>query len=220
MALFDFHSHLLYDVDHGVQERVRMIEIFKRYKAAGFGGICLTPHLFHPTVHTKIENIREHYRTAREDARELGLQTYLGSELYVGSQMELQCMPIASRYALVEFSYKLEPMNLKARLMSLKSQGLDIWVAHIERYEWLGLRSKAMADMQSLGCYLQVNAEDYGSKRVKEFLDAEIVDMIVTDNHGKLDAPSLLSRILDKEALVADRMENIAASLCSDDDIA
>ena len=111
MNLFDLHSHLLFDVDHGVQDRNLYRALLLDYRKNGITTLVLTPHLFHPTVKTKVENIRENFRLASEDAARVGIRTILGAELYLGSQIDVKTIPIAGRFALVELPVSGKPVG-------------------------------------------------------------------------------------------------------------
>ena len=125
MNFFDLHSHLLFDVDHGVPDRNLYRALLLEYQRNGITTLVLTPHLFHPTVKTKVENIRENFRLASEDAARVGIRTILGAELYLGSQIDVKTIPIAGRFALVEFPVSGKPIGLNRKLQQLLDQGLE-----------------------------------------------------------------------------------------------
>lgn len=109
MGICDMHSHLLPEIDDGYLSREQFIRMLNLYQLSGVTAIAFTPHIFNPYVTTNISELRETYQWARGEAEALGLQTYLGSELFVGDQETLKTIPINGRFALVEFGLSLPP---------------------------------------------------------------------------------------------------------------
>jgi len=209
MSLLDLHSHLLFDVDHGVQTRDLYRALLLEYRKYGIDTLVLTPHLFHPTVKTKVENIRENFRLAKEDAQKVGIRTVLGAELYLGSQIEVKTIPIAGRYALVEFPVSGRPVGLQRKLQQLLDQGLEPVIAHVERYPWLKPNDGTFEMFKEMGAWIQVNVSGIEKKTAMPYINRDLVDIIADDNHGDRTLPRRLRACLDAFPEIRRRMESL-----------
>ena len=209
MNLFDLHSHLLFDVDHGVQDRNLYRALLLEYRKYGIRTLVLTPHVFHPTVKTKVENIRENFRLASEDASRVGIKTILGAELYLGSQIDVKTIPIAGRYALVEFPVSAKPIGLDRKLQQLLDQGLEPIIAHVERYPWLRPQGETFQMLKDMGAWIQVNVSGIENKSAMPYIQRDLVDIIADDNHGDRSLPGKLRACLDAFPQICARMESL-----------
>ncbi|MFA7127990.1 MAG: CpsB/CapC family capsule biosynthesis tyrosine phosphatase [Sphaerochaeta sp.] len=196
MGLCDFHCHLLPEIDDGYVSVEGFDTMLRLYKESGIDSIAFTPHIYNPFVKTNISRLRETYAWASEHAKEMGLSTFLGSELFVGDQEVLKCVPIAGKYALMEFGLSLPPYNLIPRVEQLASEGLVPILAHIERFRWLTPDSPLMERLRSIGSLVQVNVESVEDGSALPYLKEGLVDLIATDNHGDQTLPGRLLAVL------------------------
>ena len=206
MGLCDFHCHLLPEIDDGYVSVEGFDTMLRLYKESGIDSIAFTPHIYNPYVKTNISQLRETYTWALERAKEMGLETFLGSELYVGEQEVLKCIPIAGKYALMEFGLSLPPPKLIPRLEALTSKGLIPILAHIERFRWLTPASPLLEILRSLGSLVQVNVESVEDGAALPYLKAGLVDLIATDNHGDETLPGRLLAALDDWPEIYEKM--------------
>ncbi|MCF0238502.1 MAG: capsule biosynthesis protein CapC [Sphaerochaetaceae bacterium] len=209
MSCFDFHTHTLFGIDHGVQERSLFKELLVEYKKNGFDTLVCTPHLYHPLVSTNVSKIRENFLLASEDAKKVGLRLVLGCELYVGSQLELKAIPVGGKYCLCEFNPKSKPMGLDRKLKQLKDQGFEVVIAHVERYSWLNPSCEEFQKLMEMDCLVQVNVSGIERKTALPYLEKGLVDIISSDNHGDLTLPQRLRKCIDSYPDVAFRMESM-----------
>lgn len=209
MGLCDMHCHLLPLIDDGYVKTDTFERMLTLYRESGFDAIAFTPHIYNPYVTTNIASLRQTFTWAKPIAENLGLSVYLGSELYVGEQADLKCIPIANRYALVEFGLSLPPSNLIPRLKALSEQGLKLIVAHVERYRWLEPTHALFARMAELGCLFQANVEAVENGSTLPYLKAGKIDLFATDNHGDETLPTRLVNCLNDWPLVYERMQSI-----------
>jgi len=207
--LLDVHCHLLPTIDDGYVTSEQFEKMMRIYSECGFSAIAFTPHIYNPYVTTNIEALRATYEWAKEIAAGQGITTYLGSELYVGEQESLKALPIADRYVLIEFPLSLPPAKLLDRIDSLGERGLVPIIAHVERYRWLSPQAPLLLELKRLGCLLQCNVEAVENGDAGPYLEAGLVDLFATDNHGD---ESLALRLADLIALwptVGDRMDQL-----------
>lgn len=209
MNLLDFHSHILFDVDHGVQSRNLYRALLLEYRKNGIQTLVLTPHVFHPMVKTKVLNIRENFRLASEDAAKVGIRTVLGAELYLGSQLDVKTIPIGGRYALVEFPVSAKPIGLDRKLQQLIDQGLEPVIAHVERYPWLSVQSDTFEMLREMGAWIQVNVSGIENKAAMPYIQRDVVDIIADDNHGDMTLPKRLRACLDAYPGICSRMQSL-----------
>lgn len=209
MGLCDFHCHLLPQIDDGYVTREGFLRMLSLYKESGITSIAFTPHIYNPYVSTDIASLRDTFAWAAKIALDMGMVTYLGSELFVGTQQELKCIPIADTYALVEFGLSLPPANLMLRLEKLQGQGLTIIMAHTERYRWLTPQSSALERLRGLGALVQVNVEAVEDGSALPYLERGLVDLVATDNHGDETLPGRMLAVLNDWPEVYEKMEGM-----------
>lgn len=207
--IYDLHTHLLYGIDHGVQTREEYATLLDEYAAKGFDTLVFTPHIYHPTVASNIGAIRDHFADAAYMAKEKGIRTVLGSELYLDSQTEVKSIPINGTYALVEFPPKYEPMALDRKLGQLQEKGLQVIIAHVERYKWLTPNNDAFKRLYHLGVLFQANVADLENKTALPYIKEGLIDIIASDNHGDITLPGRLKAALDEHAWIRDKMQTL-----------
>lgn len=209
MGLCDFHCHLLPQIDDGYVALEGFSRMLSLYKESGVSTLAFTPHIYNPYVTTNIGSLRETFAWASKVALDMGMVTYLGSELFVGTQEELKCIPIADKYCLVEFGLSLPPANLIPRLEKLTGEGLTILLAHVERYRWLTPTNSALERLLALGALVQVNVEAVEDGSALPYLEAGLVDLIATDNHGDETLPNRMLAVLNEWPEVYKKMEGM-----------
>lgn len=209
MGLRDLHTHLLPEIDDGYMNTelyIRMVEI---YRECGIEEVVTTPHIYNPYVTTHVDRIRSTFEWAQEEAQKRGLALHLGSELYVSDQEHLQAIPIRNRFVLVEFSLALPPVKVTQRLKTLIDEGFTPIIAHVERYMWLKPTAPLLTEFRAMGCLIQVNVDAVESGDALPYLEAELVDIIATDNHGDERLPLKLVQVLETWPSVRKRMSEI-----------
>lgn len=213
--MIDFHSHLLYGVDDGVKDREGSLKALEEYRALGIiRGIVFTPHIYNPYVKTNVKAIRTVFEDLQAVAEGMGIRTWLGAELFVRYQ-ELKTIPAFGRFALCEFDVYNEPLGFADRIDRdlVEGQGLDVILAHVERYEWLEPGSAKARKLKERGYLFQVNASDVWPEEKKttaRWLASGMVDMFATDNHGRAPGlPEVLLRACERYPDVVSRMNEI-----------
>ncbi|MBQ0071064.1 MAG: capsule biosynthesis protein CapC [Spirochaetales bacterium] len=205
--LYDLHTHTLFGIDHGVQTYEDYLQNLEEYAKNGFDTLVFTPHIYHPTVASNIGAIRENFLKATEAAKEKGIRTLLGSELYLDSQTDVKSIPINGTYALVEFPPQYEPMALDRKLKQLQDKGLQVIIAHVERYKWVKANSVAFDKLYRIGVYFQSNVSGVEDRSALPYIKNGVIDIIASDNHGDPTLPGRLKRILDSYPYILDRMQ-------------
>ncbi|MCK9191620.1 MAG: capsule biosynthesis protein CapC [Sphaerochaetaceae bacterium] len=209
MKLFDLHTHLLPDVDDSRLHLAEMEKMVKKYKDANFKIIALTPHLYNPYVHTDIPLIKKRYEVFSEIASDYGIQTTLGSEVYVQNQDVIKGIPIALKYQLIEFSTKLPCANLVSKVQALQSSGIQVIIAHVERYPYMKKDSVLFKQVRATGALIQVNVGGAENGSAIPFLENELADLISTDNHGDFTFPERYLEQIVEFPYLLERMDKL-----------
>jgi protein-tyrosine phosphatase len=209
MKLIDLHTHLLPDVDDSTLKIDQVEKMLKKYKDANIKAIALTPHLYNPYVHTNLDLLGKRYNMFEKIAADFGIVTSLGSEVYVGNQEIIKGIPISMEFQLIEFSTKLPCVNLVQKVRVLKQSGLNVIIAHVERYPFMSKNSLLFKQLKELGVLFQVNVEGAENGSAIPFLEEGVVDIISTDNHGDFTLPERYLKQLINYPYLLERMDNL-----------
>lgn len=206
MGYTDIHSHILPQVDDGAATVEESLRLLKLAREQGITTVIFTPHCKakydEEREKKKADKIKKKFIKLKELAAQTPLidemQLYLGNELYYGTQIHrLLQMGHAntlagSKYVLVEFATDISFLELKKAVQELFSFGYYPVIAHIERYRCLFAQYTNLKELKSMGCYLQVNTqnflEGFFSKNKKFVLTAMqlgYIDFLATDCHNE-----------------------------------
>lgn len=209
MRFIDLHTHLLPGVDDSILKTNQMEKMLRNYKNANIESIALTPHLYNPYVHTNLDLIGEQYNKFKEMASDFGIMTSLGSEVFVSEQKIIKGIPISMKFQLIEFSTKLPCANLIEKVRTLKLSGLNVIIAHVERYPFMSVNSILFKQLKELGVLFQVNVEGIENGSAIPFLEEKVVDIISTDNHGDFTLPERYIKQLNNYPYLVERMDSL-----------
>lgn len=209
MKLIDLHTHLLPNIDDGRLKIEEIEKMLKIYRDSNIRSIALTPHLYNPYVHSNIDLLMERYTMFNTIASDYGISTTLGSEVYVNNQDEIKGIPINLKYQLIEFSTKLPCINLVQKVKALKESGVEVIIAHVERYPFMTKNSLFFKQLKELGVLFQVNVEGAEDGTAIPFLEEELVDIISTDNHGDFTLPERYLKQLINYPYLLERMDSL-----------
>ncbi|AEX85626.1 capsular polysaccharide biosynthesis protein [Marinitoga piezophila KA3] len=187
----DVHNHILFGVDDGIKTIEESIETLKKYKENGIDTIFLTPHVEHPTVKTDINKIKENFEILKDATKDLNINLFLGSELYLQTNKKQQFIPLKDWFILIELPTTLYPMYLLDRIFDLQLEGYEVILAHVERYPWLLDNEKLIDKLKTMNVYFQMNLESLHEKNY--YIKNDLIDFIATDYHGKKRKPLDLS---------------------------
>jgi protein-tyrosine phosphatase len=199
----DAHSHLLPQLDDGVQSLEEAKQVIDQLLRLGISKVITTPH------------IHEAYRNSGETilpTLDL-LKTYLekeGSEMTIEAAAEYyfdevmmakldkneKLLTFDANYLLFETNYLTEPYNLKEFIFKSTTQGYRLILAHPERYQYMTMEKAE--DLKDRGVLLQVNMLSligFYSKPIQsmayKLIDKGWVDMLGSDCHNLLQAQLL-----------------------------
>lgn len=164
--MVDLHSHVLFDIDDGAQDVSQSIEILKRAQSAGIRKMMVTPHFtIGEDVEAFVEKRNERLSELKAEMVKEGLEIELkaGAEVYITDELfsedSLKSLVLGdSNFLLAEFRYHLKkPEQFLEYIDEIQKKGVDVLVAHPERYSFLMNDPRLLDALLSRDVLLQVN---------------------------------------------------------------
>ena len=223
----DIHNHLLPAVDDGFKLREDALRAIKRLADAGYGTLCLTPHI-NPDIYTenKEKRIKDLYdEFIKEIPPEWGIKTHLGGEYMVVNGFEERAGEELLSYpdgsVLIEMSYYYRSENLENAVFELVMEGKTPVLAHPERYLYMADTLKDFDKLKDMGCRMQMNIMSlsgcYGkaSLTILDYLiHNRFYDFSATDLHSEAQIDTLLGiKIRKKWRKEVERLSDNASIL-------
>ncbi len=161
--MLDRHCHILYGIDDGAPDREASLAMLRAAKAAGVTRIVATPHVRDTAFDVVLAKERKHELEAY--AQESGIALELGYELHWRA-LSMAGFEAAGRYCrentdelLIEFSLAGElPGNMMKGIFALQRAGLQVIIAHPERYRCVQKNIALAREWIYMGCQLQLDA--------------------------------------------------------------
>ena len=221
--MIDLHSHLLPDVDDGVEVFDESIEIIRELSHHGIKKIVLTPHYIPETIYNspRSDNLKllHELKKSMQDEN-LNLELFLGNEIYINNDISALIKnkiisPLGdSKYLLIELPMSGVYEDYEDIFYNLQTEGYSIVLAHPERYLSMQKDFSTLERLHNLGILFQCNigsiVGQYGHKAIKTTKKLAKKDMIFafgTDVHRFRDfsdidkAIVLLTKIYGKAKL-------------------
>lgn len=189
--MIDVHSHLLPGVDDGSPSIEVSVPVLQDFVREGVQVLVCTPHLDASRV--KEAPYERHAGILRElrAAAPPGIQLELGWEIMLdmpGADLRTPELALAgSNAVLVEFPRAAVPPNAAEELFRLRMSGVVPVLAHPERYR--GCSVESVNAWKRSGAVIQMDVQALnGTGRTHlvavELLEAGVVDLFASDNHG------------------------------------
>jgi protein-tyrosine phosphatase len=193
----DVHSHLLPNLDDGVQSLEESVEIITRLVSLGFKKIVTTPHVMKHRFPNARENIYSAYLLLQKTLshRKVHVELEVAAEYYYDEHFldlinKNELLTFGDNYVLFELSYKVKPFMLEQTIAKLIDKGYKPVLAHPERYGYYN-KQEHYETLKDMGLYFQINMNStqgfYGSKvqkAVEKIIDLGVVDFIGSDIHS------------------------------------
>ncbi len=183
--MVDLHSHALFGIDDGARTIEHSTEILRRAKKIGIDKMALTPHF---TIGDDVEEFlqirNENFEMLKSEAEDIGVDIVCGAEVYMTDEIfnetELDKLTIGkSKTVLCEFKYHgLSGETFLEYVDYVKDEGLDVLVAHPERYSYLRRDRFLLEALWSRDVKLQVNAISL----YEDSSEGEFARMLVKNN--------------------------------------
>lgn len=194
--MIDQHCHILWDVDDGAATREESLQMLDAARAAGITRMMCTPHLrWDDFDHAKV---KRHFSEFKELAADQGIVAELGFEVYYKTLLKrgLHHAPEfrlgQSNRILLEFNSGGEiAFGWEKTVYQLQNTyGLDVVIAHPERYSTVQKDFDAVYRLLDAGCTLQISAMDLDkgflnkpAKVAKRMVKEELGAALVSDAH-------------------------------------
>ena len=197
--MIDLHTHLLPDVDDGVETFDESIEILRELINHGVDSIVLTPHHIPETIYNSprsdnLKLLHELKKIMLEEGLKADLN--LGNEIYINREIaSLLRNKIISplgenNYLLIELPMSGQYEGYEDIFYNLQSEGYNIVLAHPERYISTQRDFSILERLHNLGILFQCNlgsiVGQYGrkaEKTLKKLAKKDLIYAFGTDTH-------------------------------------
>ena len=190
----DEHCHIIWGVDDGSPDWETTCAMVEGARACGFTEIVCTPHMRWPDFdRSKVE---DHFAQLADYAPDikwtLGFEVYYKRLLEIGLEHAPEFTIGGTKTILLEFnSGAVVPHDWERTFYTLQSTyGLDIVLAHPERYATVLEDFDIVYSMRNAGVRMQVSAGDVlqgrfnkASKVAKRLIEEGLADALVSDAH-------------------------------------
>lgn len=202
----DIHSHLLPNLDDGVDSLEETLTCLKQLADWGIQKVITTPHVSRDWYPNGSTSIRENLTAVQtlivehqlpltvEVAAEYLLDDFFLEQLEQGDLLSFG----VQRYLLVETGWSSAPMRLADMLFRIQTRGYTPVLAHPERYTYYHDDKPTLAHLRETGCLFQLNwmslSGRYGShveKQARYLLQQHWIDFIGSDLHRPGDLKTL-----------------------------
>ncbi len=188
----DIHSHILPGVDDGAKNIAQTEAMLLAAKKAGVRSIIASPHL--NTHNADMERIDNTYLDVKSLFAQSNVEPRLGFECDYGlllSELDMRKFTVTgTNVLLLEFSLGYLPMQWENNIVELQRLGIEVIIAHPERYAPVQQDIVIAERMAEIGCELQVSAGSlhggFFSKAKRcalAMLDKGLVGYIASDAH-------------------------------------
>ena len=192
--MVDIHCHIVYGVDDGASSLEESKAMLVAARSVGIDAIICTPHCRFSGFDAEL--VQDHYEVLAELAESLGIGLALGYEVYwkklseLGFEQALALKFSCDNHFLLEFSSGALPNNWERIVYNLQAMGLDVIIAHPERYNPIQKNIDLAYELKEAGCELQLSSNfveggmfDKRKKTALRLLKEDLVDYVASDAH-------------------------------------
>ena len=195
----DTHCHIIPAVDDGAKNVEETSKMLRIAYDEGIRCIVATPHHHPKRGMANLDLLRKQVKIAREEAIKIDkkFRVYLGMEVYFTQDIPEKienhaiCGINNKNILLLEFSPTHSFDYIFNAIKMVQSEGMDVIVAHCERYRCLVEDMNNIDRILGIGAKLQINAGSIGGKdgrRVNKFIhylmENDYVFCVGTDAHN------------------------------------
>jgi protein-tyrosine phosphatase len=207
----DIHSHLLANLDDGVQSMQEAEQIILDFKKLGYSKLITTPHVMSDhyrndavTISQKLEELKAYLQLKKIEIEiEAAAEYYLDETFYQQVNALTPLLTFGKRYLLFETNYLSEPYQLKDFIFKITTRGYQPVLAHPERYQYMTM--ERAEDLRNRGVLFQINILSllgYYNKPIRsmayEFIDKGWIEFLGSDCHNYLHMKELQKAIKNK----------------------
>lgn len=212
-GITDYHSHILFGLDDGVQSCEESLKILGLYEELGVESLWFTPHIMADVPNTT-QAIRERFgqmRASYENCSQNGelkgnIQLHFAAEYMLDSLFEERLesndlLPLGEggMHILVETSFYNPPYNFWEIIETIKSRGYFPVLAHPERY--LYMDKKDYAKLKEKGVKFQMNLGSISGMyspeskaRAENLIKNRYYEIVGSDTHSRTMIQNILGR--------------------------
>ena len=161
MTMQDIHAHILPGVDHGAQDLPSAIAMLDAAKAQGICSITATPHVYRADFDRSIA--LQAKELLLPYAQQRGIELKLGYEFNIRA-LDQSAMERAAQFCiegtktlLLEMPFAIWPVDWREKIYALQVHGMEIALAHPERYEPVQKDLRLLEQMAELDVLFQVD---------------------------------------------------------------
>ena len=197
--MIDIHSHLLPDVDDGVETFDESVDILRELSKHGVKKVIATPHHIPETIYNSprsdnLKLLHELKKIMLEEGVDVDL--YLGNEIYINHDIsrlikEKSISTLGdSEYLLIELPMSGTYEGYEDIFYNLQAEGYTVILAHPERYIATQKDFSILERLHNLGILFQCNlgsaVGQYGrkaEKTLKKLAKKDYIFSFGTDTH-------------------------------------
>lgn len=210
----DLHSHLLPDLDDGVENFEESLEILGQFQSLGYKKVITTPHVMTDMYNNSNEEILEKHEQLLDRVRQKGLtiQVEVAAEYYLDETLmkriedpSSEFLLLDNRYMLFETAFMNRPFYLEDFIFKAMSRGLKLILAHPERYAYIQSDVAVAEELVNRGVHLQLNLPSLagyyskmGKKTARKLIDQKLIHFVGSDCHTPMHMQALKDALGDK----------------------
>lgn len=200
----EIHSHFLYGIDDGAQNKADMEAMLDAAYADGIASLIATPHVTPGLRPIAQEVITQRLNEARAycSMKGYGMNLFAGGEIMYTPALERFALEgrlptlAGTEYTLVEFVPDIAYAELSGAVGMMSRAGYTVIMAHMERYECLRHRNNAVRLKDSYDFHYQVNCSSvlekggfFKGRFVEQCLKMKLIDHVASDAHDCVRRP-------------------------------
>lgn len=194
----DIHSHLLPNLDDGVESFEQAAEIIINFIDLGYKKLITTPHVMSDAYRNTTEGIltRLNELKAYLISRNINITVEAAAEYYLDEELvrkinnDEPLLTFGNNLLLFETNFISEPLILKEFIFLANTKGYQPVLAHPERYIYLQNNFEKAQDFLDRGVYFQININSISghySKSIQQtvlkLIDKGMVHLLGSDCH-------------------------------------
>ena len=193
----DIHAHILPGVDHGAQDLAQAIAMLDAAAAQGIDRITATPHVYRADY--DCVPAQRAWQLLQPYAQARGIELALGYEFNIRAldqrkiEQAARFCTVGTRTLLLEMPFDIWPIDWREKIYALQAHGLEIVLAHPERYEPVQRDLRLLDRLAELDVLFQVDVPQClrafsAQRRVfKRLCDMDCLHYAASDAHTEAD---------------------------------
>lgn len=191
----DIHCHIIPGIDDGAENIDESLDMLRSAQKHGITDIVATPHVREANFDFGFAS--EQFSILKSYADEMNIGLYMGFEVNCEALVEFGFKSLDklcfknSDSLLLEFRNFSMPPNWQLIIKKIQAEGLQVIIAHPERYSFIQKDIDRAEGLVDLGCLLQcdsfvfdLNRFDKQRKTAYRLMDRRLVSWIASDAHA------------------------------------